>query len=53
MRLRLEIEEQERQQRIKDKAEADARLKKQLMDMEAIEKMTLQTRDKRKVQEKI
>lgn len=49
MRQRLELEEQERQRRIKEKAEADARLKKQLLDMEAIEKMTLQTRDKRKV----
>jgi hypothetical protein len=49
----LELEEQERQQRIKEKAEAEARLKKQLLDMEAIEKMTLQTRDKRKIQEKI
>lgn len=37
----------------KERAEADARLKQQLLDMEAIEKATLKTRDQRKVNEAI
>ena len=48
---RLEEEEAERQRLAKERAEADARLKQQLLDMEAIEKKTLKTRDNRKVEE--
>jgi hypothetical protein len=49
--VQREAEELERARLAKDKADADARLKKQLMDMEAIEKLTLGARDKRKVKE--
>lgn len=51
LRVQREAEELERARLAKDKADADARLKKQLMDMEAIEKLTLGARDKRKVKE--
>lgn len=51
LRVQREAEELQRARLAKDKADADARLKKQLMDMEAIEKLTLGARDKRKVKE--
>lgn len=49
--MEKEAEDKERARQAKERAEADARLKKQLMDMEAIEKATLAGRDKRKVKE--
>ena len=45
------MEAAERERLAKDRAEADARLKQQLLDMEAIEKRTLKNRDSRKVHE--